>query len=282
MSDEPTSPVRAGAAYLAATENDPAAREAWVGLRTMAQGIVDAAAPLSDVLVRWRTAFDAFGERFRPELETVEAERQRAFAELAAELRHAVSDARADLAAHGFEAGWDDLEDWERLARTVERDPGPMTVREIYQWAIAWADREAFRIRLTRKLASPDPPPAPPAERLVEVDRLDPALARVVGHRVYLGHDTQVARLFWLLAQPLGRRRSLVEVQDAIDGMITDPSLGMDADECRRAAQRVRKVLSRLRVQLAEHGADTYLTITRVGGRDDPGFFMAYNPGGTG
>jgi len=46
-------------------------------------------------------------------------------------------------------------------------------------------------------------------------------IAWCVGKRIYLGHDTQVSRLFWLLASPVGRAHTLAEVQRAIDGIET-------------------------------------------------------------
>jgi hypothetical protein len=42
------------------------------------------------------------------------------------------------------------IEDLEHIARFVEKEPGPLTAAEIWDWARAWLDREKFRAALSR------------------------------------------------------------------------------------------------------------------------------------
>lgn len=281
MNDEPQpQPIRAGAAYLAATENDPQSREAWVKLRLMADGIVWTGSSLGELLPMLRTTFGYLGEWFRPELADLEETRQRAFDDLAEqweEVRRGNEAAKAELSDLDFEIPWERFDAWERLARLIEKDPGPMTAREIYQWAIAWAEREAFRLRLAKKLDAERPRAGSLATAdvadLIREDELDPAVAWVNGKRVYLGHDTVISKLFWLLARPLGVPQSLGTIQRTIDGFETF----RDMADYPQAEQRFRKALSRLRSALAEHGADADVVIIKGGTRDDPDYKMVYS-----
>lgn len=278
-------PIRAGAAYLAATENDPQARDAWVKLRIMADGILWAGARLDELLPMLRTTFGYLGEWFRPEVADLEAARERAFDDLAEqwdEVRRGNEAAKAELIDLGFEIPWERFDAWERLAHLIEKDPGPMTAREIYEWAIAWAEREAFRIRLAKKLDQERPRAGRSVDTgvpgLIREDEHDPAVAWVNVKRVYLGHDTVTSKLFWLLARPLARKCSLAEIQRAFDGFETSRDMG--ADEYQKALGRFRKALSRVRRALGEHGADAELAILKLGTRDDPEYMMIYNQAG--
>jgi hypothetical protein len=91
-------------------------------------------------------------EAIEPELaqlrdEQRKKERQQA-AEFAAGVRSGVEWANADLAESGLDPpGWD-FEKWEHLARMVGKDPGPLSLREIHQWAVAWADGQRTSARL--------------------------------------------------------------------------------------------------------------------------------------
>ena len=99
--------------------------------------------------------------------------------------------------------------------------------------------------------------------------------------RIYLGDDTQVSRLFWLLASPLGRACSLGEVQRAVDDMETTRDMDESGEEYRKAGQRVRKALSKLRARLIEGGADNYLIINRGGNQENPEWTMLMRLGGS-
>lgn len=94
------------------------------------------------------------------------------------------------------------------------------------------------------------------------------------GKRIYLGNDTQIARLFWLLAKPVGRAASLAEVQRAVDGMETDRD--GRPDDVRKAAQRVRKAISDLRAALREVGLDDHVVIVKGGPQDTPDYTMVW------
>jgi len=131
-----------------------------------------------------------------------------------------------------------------------------------------------------------DHPPAGPAAK-ADADR-DPSIqpggpepdphdtrkAIWVGKRIYLGDDTQVSRLFWLLAQPVGVARTLGEVQRAVDGMETDRD--SRPDEVKKAAQRVRKAMSRLRAALREAELDRHVIIVPGGPREVPEYTMVW------
>lgn len=105
-------------------------------------------------------------------------------------------------------------------------------------------------------------------------DEYDDRFAKWMGKRLYLGRDTQVSRLFWLLARPLGRARRMDEVQMAVDGMLTDDSIGSPPEEIRKAALRVRKAVSKLRARMRDDGFDDHLVIHRDGGNECPEYTM--------
>jgi len=105
-------------------------------------------------------------------------------------------------------------------------------------------------------------------------DEYDDRFAKWMGKRLYLGRDTQISRLFWLLARPLGRARGMDEVQIAVDGMITDDSIDSPPEEIRKAALRVRKAVSKLRGRMRDDGFDDHLVIHRDGGNECPEYTM--------
>ncbi len=185
-----------------------------------------------------------------------------------------------ELSQYGFEPLAHDLEMWEELARITEKEPGPMTMEEIYQWAIAWAKRELIRAKIARgETSSPtainrkQPQPPHPAVRSAEDasilhDENDPCIAWCMGKRIYLGNDTQVSRLFWLLASTVGRACSLAEVQRAVDPHESSPEIGTEDAGIRKSHQRVRKAISKLRATLVEAEADDHLVIIRGGSQN--------------
>ncbi len=276
--------IRAGQAYLHASANDPKARQALVKLRMYAESIRAAGAPLSKALTALRRAFVVLEQGGASELEELRAEKERAFAELADQIHESLQVAKADLAARGFEPPGREWEDWEHLARIIEKEPGPLTLREVYQWAIAWADREKVRLRLAK--AEGLPPRREEQPRRVDSTEEDDAgvcrdphddrIAWCMGKRIYLGKDTQIGRLFWLLASPVGRACSLGDVQRAVDGMETNADMGVTDAELRKAGQRVRKVIAKLRQALREGEADAHLLIVRGGSAKDPEYTMVF------
>lgn len=276
--------IRAGQAYLEASANDPKAQQALVKLRMYAESIRAAGVPLSKALTVLRDTFFLLEQGGSSELEDLRAEKERAFAELADQIQESLQAARADLATRGFDPPGSAWEDWEHLARIVEKEPGPLTLGEIYQWAIAWADREKVRLRLAKAegvLPKMKEQPIRDDSRTeddagVRRDPHDDRIAWCMGRRIYLGNDTQISRLFWLLASPVGRACSLGEVQRAVDGMETNADLGVSAAELRKAGQRVRKVISKLRKALREWGADAHLLIVGGGDGKDREYTMVF------
>jgi len=112
------------------------------------------------------------------------------------------------------------IEDWEHLARIVEMPDatikgGNYTAREVFACALAWADRQKIKTRLAADSNAPTStqPPAPDVKPEADEesdaggpteDPHDNRVAWWAGKRIYLGNDTEVSRLFWLLAKPVG------------------------------------------------------------------------------
>ena len=277
--------IKAGQAYLEASANDPKARQALVKLRMYAASIRAVGPALSKALTVLRDTFFLLEQGGSLELEDLRVEKERAFAELADQIQESLQAAKADLAARGFDPPGSEWEDWEHLARIIEKDSGTLTLREIYQWAIAWADREKVRLRLAKaegllpKGGDEQPrriDPAAEDDAGVRRDPHDDRLAWCMGRRIYLGNDTQISRLFWLLASPVGRACSLGEVQRAVDGMETNADLGVSDAELRKAGQRVRKVIAKLRQALREGEADAHLLIVHGGSAKDPEYTLVF------
>ncbi len=70
-----------------------------------------------------------------------------------------------------------------------------------------------------------------------EPDPHDERVAWMLNKRIYLGRDTQLSRLFWLLTTPIGCACDLADVQRAVDGMETSAEIGSehiedDRDRC--------------------------------------------------
>lgn len=105
-------------------------------------------------------------------------------------------------------------------------------------------------------------------------DDNDDRVARWLGKRIYLGRDTQVSRLFWLLARPVGRSCRVDEVQRAIDGIETSERVNSSPDEIKAAAMRMRKVMSKLRDRLRGSHLDHHVVILREGGDETPAYTM--------
>lgn len=99
---------------------------------------------------------------------------------------------------------------------------------------------------------------------VITPDPEDQCSVRVCGKRLYLGNDTQISRLFGLLANPIGRVREYDEVQKAVDGVLTDCSVGSSPDETRKAQIRSRKAFWRLRDRIRKCGAGDHILIHRT------------------
>jgi len=107
---------------------------------------------------------------------------------------------------------------------------------------------------------------------LPEQDPFDDRVVNWIGKRLYLGRDTQVSRLFWLLVKRLGAPRSLAEVQLAVDGVETLEDA--PKDEFKKAMNRVAKALSKLRRHLRENELDTHVFILKEGPSNYPTYTM--------
>jgi hypothetical protein len=281
-----------------ALRDDPEARESLartrLKLRLLAESLRAIGAPPREVLGRMQDVSRALGEVWQlvrqhgleELLGAVRSEQEQLFQQLTAEITASNDTVEVELGAYGFEPPRD-LEGWEELARIVEREPGAQTIAQIYRWAIAWAKREILRCRIARGdlpvqggSAALEAAPKPPSDAGIQHDEHDPKIAWCLGKRIYLGHDTQVSRLFWLLAEPVGRAFTLAEVQRAVDGMETSRDLDATGEEFQHASQRVRKALAKLRQALRENGADTHLLIVRGGDARTPEYTMVLRFGG--
>jgi hypothetical protein len=153
-----------------------------------------------------------------------------------------------------------------------------MTMGKIYDWAIAWAKREALRLKIARgetPIQAGDKTTVradirSATDASIHHDEHDPRVAWCVGERVYLGDDSQISRLFWLLASPVGRACTLAEVQRAVDKLETTRAMGPTGEEYKKASQRVHKAISKLRAAIDEGGAVDHLLIVRGGNNKYP------------
>ena len=295
--------IRAGQAFMAALEADPQARQSLVAALLKLRAFAECARAAGtsyrvamQAIHQVLTAADEAAQAALAEqqliilegLSALRAKQQQLFAQLERQARTSIDSVNDDLESLGFEPRANDLESWEELARIVEKEPGPMTMEEIYRWAVAWAKRELLRRKMDRgEMPAPTKRKgAHPALRSAEEagilrDEQDSAIAWCMGKRIYLGNDTQVSRLFWLLASPLGRACSLGEVQRAVDDMETPRDMDESGEEYKRAGQRVRKAISKLRSRLIEGGADNHLIINRGGSQKYPEYTMVLRFGGS-
>jgi len=97
---------------------------------------------------------------------------------------------------------------------------------------------------------------------LPQHDEMEPGVVWWCGKRLYLGHKkTQLRRLFYLLADRPGRWRPVSEIQEFVFRIRTDASLGLPDDEIKRAHQKLRKLVSRLKRRMQEWGLDDHAII---------------------
>lgn len=107
-----------------------------------------------------------------------------------------------------------------------------------------------------------------------ETDEHDERVAWMLGKRIYLGRDTQLSRLFWLLTSPIGRAHHEAEIQRAVDGVETSAYIESDPKEIERAKVRMRKAISKLRDRLREAELDDHMVIVRDGPNQAPMYTM--------
>jgi hypothetical protein len=262
-------------------EHDPKAQAAWKQTRVKMQFLATLMRQMTD----------------SPEYREAGEDERQNWQELFDALRESTEADNDELTARHFTPP-QSAEDWEHLARIVEIpdktiDNGDLKVREIFACALAWADRQTIKAKLTASAApppapasTPAPAPAPAAESQTDEDEdelanigcpvsppYDTRVAIWAGRRIYLGNDTEVSRLFWMLARPVGRSANIAAMQRAIDGMETDPDERPE-DEVRKAAQRMRKVISKLRKELHKAGLDHHVVIVKGGSQESPEYSM--------
>lgn len=290
-------PIRAGQAFMAAVNADPRAQESLVDalerLRSFAEAVRTVGVSQREASEVLRLVFSAIEDitsgaaaeqqrMIKESLSKLRADQERLFAELAGEVKSSADSVDEELASFGFEPPANDLSVWEELARIAEKEPGPMTMEEIYLWAIAWAKRELLRRKMDAKAAqisggndkSRHPSVRSAEEASIFRDEHDRKIAWCVGKRIYLGEDTQISRLFWLLASPLGRVCSLGEVQRAVNHEESSREMNISEEQIRKANQSVRKAISKLRARLIEADADDHLFINRGGSQKHPEYTM--------
>lgn len=106
-------------------------------------------------------------------------------------------------------------------------------------------------------------------------DSTDSRIAWWFGKRIYLGNNTQIGNLFWLLAKTPGSAHLRDELQTVIDGFTSDPNM-VSAAEVRKSEQRIRQVVSRLRAALRESGLNDHVAIHSERTDQGPAITLAY------
>jgi len=171
------------------------------------------------------------------------------------------------------------LQDAAKQPGSAQRVPAPDTISEDPG---AGPSTEAEPEEVQTDSGTPEIPPAderqdePPEDAdelevgLPEVDPFDNRVVHWFGRRLYVGRDTQISRLFWLLARHLGRPNDLAEVQRTVLGHAAEP----EDKDFKRVMARLRTVVSKLRKQLREHGLDTHVMILHEGASELPAYTM--------
>lgn len=125
----------------------------------------------------------------------------------------------------------------------------------------------------TESVPLPNADPSP-AIGLVAIDPNDERFATVCGKRVYLGFETQLAKLFNLLANPVGTARSMAEVQKELEGTEISCDYGDSKEDVKDSFRRISRTLYKLRQNLEQARADDHLLVNRTGSGHDSLFTM--------
>ncbi len=150
MAESEPKRLGAGRAFMEAVQGDPAAMAALQRTQERLRAFAELQQQLPNSAALVRRALEIIAEQLLAAHAALDAAHAEA-AELMADLiRGALDDMNARLQHAGFEPpqGGRDLEAWEHLARMVECEPTAMTLGDIFNWAIAWADREKMRVRI--------------------------------------------------------------------------------------------------------------------------------------
>jgi len=97
-------------------------------------------------------------------------------------------------------------------------------------------------------------------------DEYDDRVAWWMGKRIYLGSNTQISRLFWLLANPVGRAHLFSEVQRAVDQMEANTDTGSTPEDVEKSRKRICKAVSKLKAAMREAGLDDHFLIHHASG----------------
>lgn len=107
----------------------------------------------------------------------------------------------------------------------------------------------------------------------IEPDRHDARVIHWFGKRLYLGGEhTQIAQLFWLLAERIGHTCPWSEVCVAVFGRNVHEEARRR--EVKKIRQHVRQVVSKLRNQLKEKKIDDHVSITCENPKELPSYTM--------
>jgi hypothetical protein len=77
----------------------------------------------------------------------------------------------------------------------------------------------------------------------------------------FADHAVKVKRLFLLLGSHLGQFYSMDDLQREHDGHVTSEELGYTTDEVKKARQRIRTAISRIKDKLLESKLDDHFAI---------------------
>lgn len=94
------------------------------------------------------------------------------------------------------------------------------------------------------------------------------------GKRIYLGKQTQLRRLFHLLADQPGRWHPVSEIQEFVFEIRSDPSIGVSKSEVKRAEEKLRKLISRLKERMREGKLDDDAIIVPKWTEHRPGYVL--------
>ena len=276
-------------------QNAEALRVRLEALVAPLRAVAEAPAPLQELLAAMWREHEAHLAAIATDLRRAERSR---VAAMAREIRRAAAETDREWAAQFPCPRPKSIEDWQALAVRVgcqadfvlkgEWTPGrlmPIVIGyfqrlEDERGARAGQDLSPESSRKTDDGAAADESETAGTDPEFGMPYTDPADRRLVRwfrKRLYLGGEkTHAARVFWLLAKRMNRPVPVYELQRATDGFETSAQAGSNPEEIRQANNRIRKVISRLRAALREHGLDQHVAIVRESERDWPCYMMMY------
>jgi hypothetical protein len=148
MAESEPKRLGAGCAFMEAVQGDPAAMDALRRTQERLRAFAEHQQQLPNSAALVRRALEIIAEQVREAHAALDAARAEAAELMANLIRGALDDMNARLQQGGFDPPGRDLKAWDHLARMVECEPSAMTLGNIFDWAIAWADREKMRARI--------------------------------------------------------------------------------------------------------------------------------------